>query len=272
MTAGTWRKHLRFQASRPAGEHSASFDPVHLCTPDGSCHTLFICGRSPPAPNGARLCATCEKNDAPYQITGFGPRFGLHRGGGGRPDAARQGSRGTRRAAVRRHRRDRLRQGFVVRTRRRKMRITGRHAIRPPIRHVRGRSQALHCPQARQKFSTGLWLQQQNLFERLLPACLSRREIARWKVLMDTRAGSLRIDSPKPHNARIGRSVNPALSQLSRAGFTFCDGSAFALQSGTISLWTVSPARPIVPPHYCLPLPPSCFAAETELPARTRAR
>jgi hypothetical protein len=90
-----------------------------------------------------------------------------------------------------------------------------------------------------------LWLQQQNLFERLLPARLSRREIARWKVLMDIRAGSLRIDSRKPHNARIGRSVNPALSQLSRARFTFSDGSAFALQSRTIRLWTESTRDPL---------------------------
>lgn len=185
MTAGTWRKHQRFQACRPAGGCSAGRGRAHLCTLEASCHTLFICERSPPRTNRCPPWRSLRKTDAPYQITGFGPCPDHHRAGGAL-DASRQGARGPLRAAVRRHCRDRLRQGFVVRTRCRKMRIPGRRAVRPSVRHVRGGSPTLHCTQTRQKFSAGVRLQQQNLFERLLPARLPGREISRWKVLMET--------------------------------------------------------------------------------------
>ncbi len=109
----------------------------------------------------------------------------VHRGVGDRLDASRQGARGARRPAVRRRLGGRLRQGSMVRTCRRKMRI-------PIRRHIRAQLTCVAVPKlciARKngkKFSTGLWLQQQDLFERLLPARLSRRQISRWKVLMHT--------------------------------------------------------------------------------------
>jgi hypothetical protein len=146
-------------------------------------------------PTVLNACATCEKIDASHQTIGqiirSGPCFGTHRGAGNRLDASRQGARSAHRAAVRRRRRSRVRQGPVVRTSRGKMCLPVRPAIRHPIgrttRDMRGRAQALHCPQAQQEFPTGLWLQQQNLFERLLPPCLSDRQISRWKVLMHAR-------------------------------------------------------------------------------------
>jgi len=117
-----------------------------------------------------------DPNDASYQI----PACGLpHRTGVSTP---RHGSRGARRAAVRRCR-GCLRQGAMVRTHSRKVQRPIRRSVQWPGRHLRSGSQALHCAQERQEFSTGLWLQQQDLLERLLPPGLQGREISRRQVL-----------------------------------------------------------------------------------------
>ena len=157
----------------------------------GPCHPLFIYGRSPPRPTLPKSCATCEKSDASHQPSGqiirAGPCVSSHRCVGNRLDAARQGARSVHGAGVRRHLRGCVRQGSVVRTGCREMCLPVRSAVRRPIGDMRGRAQALHRPQAQQEFSTGLRLQQQNLFQRLLPTRLSDRQISRWKVLMHTR-------------------------------------------------------------------------------------
>jgi hypothetical protein len=155
------------------------------------CHTLFICGRSPPRQTVPNACATCEKNDASRQLTGqivrSGPCFGAHRGVGNRLDASRQGARRVQRAAVRRHLWRCMRQGPVVRTGSGEVCLPNRTAIRRPARDMRDDSKTLHCPQAQQEFSTGLRLQQQNLFQRLLPPRLPGCKIPRWQVLMHMR-------------------------------------------------------------------------------------
>lgn len=180
----------------PAGRRTLrQAQSAHLYTAKTTCHTLFICGRSPPGQTMPNSCATCEKIDASHPTTGqiirSGPCFSTRRGAGTRLDASRQGARSAHRAAVRRRRRSRVRQGPVVRTSRGKMCLPVRPAVwrsfRSTIRNMRGRAQALHCPQAQQEFPTGLWLQQQNLFQRLLPPRLSDRQISRWKVLMHAR-------------------------------------------------------------------------------------
>ena len=167
------------------------------------CHTLFICGRSPPRQTVPNACATCEKNDASRQLTGqivrSGPCFGAHRGVGNRLDASRQGARRVQRAAVRRHLWRCMRQGPVVRTGSGEVCLPNRTAIRRPARDMRDDSKTLHCPQAQQEFSTGLRLQQQNLFQRLLPPRLPGCKIPRWQVLMHTETdGRLRPIVP-PH-------------------------------------------------------------------------
>jgi hypothetical protein len=157
----------------------------------GSCHTLFIRGRSPPRPTVPKSCATCEKSDASHQTSGqivrAGPRFSAHRGVGDRLDASRQGARSIHGTGVRRHLRGCVRQGPVVRTSSGEVCLPNRPAIRRPTRDMRNRSKTVHRAQAQQEFSTGLRLQQQNLFERLLPPRLSCRKVSRRKVLMHTR-------------------------------------------------------------------------------------
>jgi hypothetical protein len=69
----------------------------------------------------------------------------------------------------------RVRQRLVVRTRGRKM-------CRPE-RCLRRGSQALHRAQEERRLSTGVWVQQQDLLERLFPARLQDCEIARRQVL-----------------------------------------------------------------------------------------
>lgn len=144
-------------------------------------------------PSRAQLA---KLSDAPHQPSGqiirAGPCFSRHRGVGTRLDASRQGARSVRRAGMRRHVRGRLRQGPVVRTGRRQVCRTNRSAIGRPARDMRDSSKTLHRPQAQQEFSTGLRLQQQNLFQRLLPPRLPDRQISRWKVLMRTTPAACR--------------------------------------------------------------------------------
>lgn len=164
---------------------------LHLYTAKDPCHTPFTCGRCPPRWTVPNSCATCEKSDASHQPIGqiirAGPCFSAHRGVGNRLDASRQGARRVQRAVVWRHLWSCMRQGPVVRTSSGEVCLPNRTAIRRPAGDMRDDSKTVHCPQTQQEFSTGLRLQQQDLFQRLLPPRLPGREIPRWQVLMHTR-------------------------------------------------------------------------------------
>ena len=195
MTAGTWRKQLRFQRL-PASRRTLRADiephaiPVSLHGERPlpyAVHPWEVSSR----PTVPKSCATCEKSDASHQTSGqivrAGSCFSAHRGVGGRLDASRQGARSNHGTGVRRCLRGRVRQGPVVRTGPRKVCFPNRPAVRRPGRDMRGRSKTVHRPQAQQEFSTGLRLQQQNLLERLLPPRLSCCKVSRRKVLIHTR-------------------------------------------------------------------------------------